>query len=228
MIHVVQVSLHVGGRSLQTFQRHRSPAAPAFSSLRCVDELSVRRAEGNCSCQSRWPTPSEEIGRAFRSCYPDLVLGFRKSSAVHLVEDSSFAETVDDEPELEFHDVEQFLTERGHTMDGAPASSEETFHESDIAEVLAVTWKEKRAEITRLQKARKFQQVKEAKRQFRIEVEEIKRRSKCHRCHKQGHGARERPNKPQSSSTSSPTTAGKNAYAAKSHSSGAAMVESVS
>eukprot|EP00435_Cladocopium_sp_Y103_P067521 s299_g30.t1 len=132
---------------------------------------------------------TQEIGRAFRSCYPDLVLGSRKSSAVHLVEDTSIGDAVDDEPELEFNDVEQFLTEHGHSVDGA-ASAEQSFQESDIAEVLAVTWKEKRAEINRLQKARKFQQVKEAKRQFRIEVEEIKRRSKCHRCHKQGHWAR--------------------------------------
>ena len=65
----------------------------------------------------------------------------------------------------------------------------------DVAEILAVTWKEKRAEISRLQKARKFQQVKEMKRQFRVEVEEIKKKTKCHKCQKMGHWARECPNK---------------------------------
>ena len=64
-----------------------------------------------------------------------------------------------------------------------------------------MTWREKRGEVKRLQKARKFQQVKELKCQFRVEVEEIKKKSRCHKCQRQGHWARECPFKAGPSST---------------------------
>lgn len=76
------------------------------------------------------------IGRAFRSCCPDLDLRFRKSSAAHLVENELFDDPGADEPELEFQDVEQFLTEHGHDPDAIPPH-DELFHEQDVAEVLS-------------------------------------------------------------------------------------------
>ena len=158
-----------------------------------------------------------EIGTALRSCYPDLVLSQRKSAAVHLVEDE--ADIHIEEPptsEMDFDDIELLLAEHGHKP-SEPSPSDE-FEEVDVAEILAVTWKEKRAEINRLQKARKFQQVKEMKRQFRVEVEEIKKKTKCHKCQRMGHWARECPSKGPANrpSGSKPTSA-----------SGAASVESV-
>ena len=67
----------------------------------------------------------------------------------------------------------------------------EVFLETDVAEVLQVSWCEKRAELSRLQKARKFTAAKDLRRSFRVEVEELKRKTKCHRCGKQGHWSRE-------------------------------------
>ena len=161
-----------------------------------------------------------DIGTALRSCYPDLVFSQRKNTAVHLVEEDEI--NVDEPPpaEAEFEDIELLLAEHGHRPSETSPSDE--FEEGDVAEILAVTWKEKRAEISRLQKARKFQQVKEMKRQFRVEVEEIKKKTKCHKCHKLGHWARECPNKGfanRSSGSKPSTTSGAP--------SGAAAVEAV-
>eukprot|EP00435_Cladocopium_sp_Y103_P001293 s456_g1.t1 len=110
----------------------------------------------------------EEISKAMRSCYPDFVVGRRK--AVALVEDD---ETGAGPGRL-------FLIDET-----------EEYPENDVAEVLASTWKEKRAEIARLQKSRKFEQAKELKRSFRVEIEEMKKKTKCNRCHRVGHWARE-------------------------------------
>ena len=149
----------------------------------------------------------EEIGKALRSCFPDMTLS-RKATAVHAVEELEAG--LETDPEIEFHDIELFLAEHGQSV---PESLDpEEFPESEVAEVLAISWKERRAEINRLQKARKFQQVKEMKRQFRVEIEEIKKKSRCNRCQKLGHWARECPSKGKGSgkglSKSSPPSTG--------------------
>ena len=63
------------------------------------------------------------------------------------------------------------------------------FAEADVAEVLS--WKEKRMELSKLNKARQFNRAKETKRSFRIEVEELKKRTTCHKCGKKGLWSRE-------------------------------------
>ena len=69
-----------------------------------------------------------------------------------------------------------FLTE--HQRDLQPLDGE-VFDEKDVAEVLAVTWKEKRQELAKLQRARNFRQVKETKRaSFRVEMEEMKKKTR--------------------------------------------------
>ena len=135
----------------------------------------------------------EEVGKALRSCFPEMVLSTRKTVPAHVVEDFSQDVDRDVEPEVDFSDIELFLAEHGQLTD--ESLDREEFPESEIAEVLAISWKERRAEINRLQKARKFQQVKEMKRQFRVEIEEVKRKSRCNRCQKMGHWARECPMK---------------------------------
>eukprot|EP00435_Cladocopium_sp_Y103_P055765 s362_g18.t1 len=153
----------------------------------------------------------ETISRAMRSVYPDFV--HRKRTAVALVED---------EPDLDstgtwqsdevqgFADVEAFITEHHPDLPTAQGETAEMFPESDVAEILAATWKEKRAELNKLQRQRRFTEAKEAKRSFRIQVEELKARTKCNRCGRTGHWAREcRQGRESGSSASNPSAKGK-------------------
>ena len=90
------------------------------------------------------------------------------------------------ESEDQFFDVEQFLA------DYEP-ENEEAYEEFDTAEALAISWKERRQELTRLKNARRFDEAGKMKRQFRVEVEELKKRTRCHRCNQVGHWSRECP-----------------------------------
>lgn len=75
--------------------------------------------------------------------------------------------------------------------DSVELPGDELFAEADVAEVMAVSWREKRQELNRLQKSRKFAAAKELKRSFKVEIEEMKRKTKCHKCGKVGHWSRE-------------------------------------
>ena len=147
----------------------------------------------------------EQICKALRSCFPEMVLK-KKIHGANLIEDQeaphSADETVEDEAQ-DFEDVELLLSEH------QPNTVEDPFLESDVAEVLAASWREKRQELNKLQKARKFGQVRETKKAFRVEIEELKKRTKCHRCGKLGHWSKEcrMPRKDQSSSSSQPSGA---------------------
>ena len=138
-----------------------------------------------------------------------------------MVEDYDLSESLD--PEIEFKDVELFLAEHGQNTP-EPLDAEE-FLENEAAEVLAISWKERRAEINRLQKARKFQQVKELKRQFRVEIEEIKKKSKCNKCLQLGHWARECPNKSAKGNKGAGKSSSKSSSKSTSNTTGAALVE---
>ena len=96
-----------------------------------------------------------------------------------------------------FDELEAFLAEHG-VQDSTTASSD-IYEEDEIAEVLAATWKERRSEISKLQKTRKFQQANTLKKQFSREVTDLQKRSRCRRCNQIGHWAR---NCPQAASTS--------------------------
>ena len=132
----------------------------------------------------------DDISTALRSCYPDLVVKTKKTFGAHAVipEMPIGDEPIDDD--VAFSDVELLLAE--HDFDGESLPEDaEAFDETEVAEVLAATWREKRAELNKLQKTRKFSAAKDLKRSFRIEVEELKKRTTCHRCGKQGHWSRE-------------------------------------
>ena len=129
----------------------------------------------------------EELGRAMRSCYPEFVCPKRKLYGLSLVEDESAgAQEVADDLN-DFEDVEQFLAQ--HSV----GQNDDVFDETDIAEALAVTWKERRQDLNRMQRARKFHDASKMKRQFRIEVQELKKRTRCHKCNQVGHWSRECP-----------------------------------
>ena len=157
----------------------------------------------------------EQISVAMRSCYPEMICRGVKSTAAHLVEEDSVFDLDESEAptlEAEFADVELLLSEHHHHGLDEVNSSSDAFLETDVAEVLQVSWREKRAELSKLQKARKFTAAKELRRSFRVEVEELKRKTKRHRCGKQGHWSREckQPRKdfPQKSETNKGSTSG--------------------
>ena len=160
----------------------------------------------------------ETQSQAMRSCFPELVVS-RKRHPVHYVEDeeeawwsndsyNGYPETdLPEGPDGNFQDVELFLTDYDKATNDF--ETEEAFPETEVAEVLATTWREKRQELSKLQKARRFPQAADLKRSFRVEVEELKKRTQCRRCGRTGHWARECKVKlpsTSSSSTSGPPT----------------------
>ena len=120
------------------------------------------------------------------SGYPDFIVGKRR--AVALVQDEQDDSPLGDKEVMGFDDIEMFLADHENVADD---DSGVEYPEQEVAEVLAATWKEKRAEIARLQKSRRFDQAREAKRSFRVEIEEMKRKTKCNRCGRISHWARE-------------------------------------
>ena len=106
-----------------------------------------------------------------RSCYPDLVI--RKRGVAYVEEALAVQGPRDDEiedDEAEFDDVCQFLAD--HDVEPEIQGTGETFHEDDVAEVLAASWKDRRQELNKLQKSRQFQKAKDVRRSFRVEIEE--------------------------------------------------------
>ena len=137
--------------------------------------------------RARGDLKRESVSAALRSCYPDLVIGKRRT-AVAMTEDvHEGGDEFQDWGEEQFSDVEQFLED--HLQDHIPES--DVFPESEVAEVLAASWRERRQELSRLPKTRQFQKAKDVRRSFRVEVEELKKHSTCNRCGKKGHWARE-------------------------------------
>lgn len=140
----------------------------------------------------------ETISQSMRSCFPEFVIPKRRS-AVGMVAD------------------EAGLDDPGRWLGGLSRSSTPSMpeheeasgfqDENEIAEVLATTWPDKRQELNRLNKARKFHQAGELRRSFRVEIEELKKRTKCRNCGKTGHWARECRSK---KTTASPSTDFKN------------------
>ena len=146
---------------------------------------------------------------SMRSCFPEFKASRKtgRSSSAFLVHrdegDEPDAETVL-EPDLEgpdavqFDEVEAFLAEHGL---GDQSGAGEAFEEEEIAEVLAATWKERRTEISRLQKSRKFGQANSVKRQFSRELTDLQKKSRCRKCGQIGHWARHCTQKSSSSSS---------------------------
>ena len=147
----------------------------------------------------------ETVVAAMRSCFPDFRATTKSSRPKPVTAFLAQEEPEDDEEPLAdpqdaviFENVEAFLADHG-VMDKEPPSTE-TFDELETAEILAATWREKRNEISKLQKSRRFTQVGQVRRQFQQNVRSIKSRTKCFKCKQVGHWSKECPNRAASSS----------------------------
>eukprot|EP00435_Cladocopium_sp_Y103_P030061 s1739_g7.t1 len=129
----------------------------------------------------------DAISAAMRSCFPLYrASGKKKQSTVLQAE-------LDDDGRVEasFDDVEAFLAEHDALFQDDVKDADEQYSESEAAEALAVSWKERRKEIAKYQQSRQFGNAGKSRRSFRIEVEELKKKTKCRRCGRVGHWARE-------------------------------------
>ena len=139
----------------------------------------------------------DDVAAALRSCFPlykanskarrplgalvveeDSVSGFSSGSKAH-----------EDLEELPL-EVESFLAEHN-----ALQQPDGEVSESEAAEALAVSWQERRKEINKTVQSRRFGAGSSygdgARRSFKVEVEELKKRTRCRKCGKVGHWARE-------------------------------------
>ena len=146
----------------------------------------------------------ETVIAAMRSCFPEFraVRKQSRSATAFVVQQEASGD--EDEPEsglpsggdgpdaVVFEEMEAFLAEHGF-HDSASGSNSEVFDEAEVAEVLAATWKEKRVEISKLQKARKFGQAASVKKQFSRDLTDIQKKSRCRKCGQIGHWARNCP-----------------------------------
>ncbi|CAJ1407221.1 unnamed protein product [Effrenium voratum] len=107
----------------------------------------------------------EDVGKAMRSCYPDYVVAKRRSVGAGLVESGDLPDdALADESDPLVEEMEAFLAEF------EPASREEPdeiFDENEVAEALAVSWKDKRKELNKLQRSRRFGAAQDLKRSYR-------------------------------------------------------------
>ena len=160
----------------------------------------------------------DPLTQAMRSCFPEFTVPRRRSTpAAHYVEtdedyqwwgggyeNHATEELAPGEGgEVPFQDVEMFLAEHGKEE---ILTETEVFPEAEVAEVLAATWKDRRQELNRLQRARKFPQADDLRKSFRVEIEELKRRTQCRKCGRTGHWARECPMKTSAAGSSGSAT----------------------
>ena len=139
--------------------------------------------------RARGDLKRESIASALRSCYPDLVIKRKGAASVEETLAVQPSDPQDLAEELDFEDVEEFLTD--HTGRDLPQGEDEGYPEQEVAEVLAASWREKRQELNKLQRTRQFQKAKDVRRSFRVEIEELKKQTTCNKCGKRGHWARE-------------------------------------
>ena len=171
-----------------------------------------------CLARAQGDLKFDTLSQAMRSCFPEYVVAKKRFNAAHLVEDP--AVEPQDPVEESFKDVELFLTEHGLAgeYEGVDPVDGDEYDEEEAAEILAATWRERRAELNQVQKGRKFHSHdkrgtsssaasgKEFRRSFRVQVEELKQRTRCRRCGKIGHWQRECKSQGASTSGSTPAT----------------------
>ena len=192
-------------RVKETFERCRRKAQTDFPSsargwitINCAGLTEQEKAIIKAKTQGS--LEYDAVAAAFRSCFPMYKANGSKSRRPigALVVNTEAAETDPSpgEDQDQFQDVEAFLADHGEKVE------QDAISESEAAEALAVAWKDRRQEIQKHQQARKFgsrQSTHQTSRSFRVEVEELKRRTRCRKCGKIGHWARECRSSAQSS-----------------------------
>ena len=83
-----------------------------------------------------------------------------------------------------FEDVEGFLAE-------GDLGERTLFEEEEVRDVFAVSWKDRRREIAAAKASRNFTRVRELQLSFRKKVDDLNKRTKCHKCGRIGHWARD-------------------------------------
>lgn len=141
----------------------------------------------------------ETVMAAMRSCFPDFKAPAKtakvRNSAAYMVEEETVdSETGYDGPESDPSDaivfeVEAFLADYGVKEENTATS--DAFDEAEVAEILAATWRERRSEISKLQRNRKFSQAMSVKKQFTREASDLRKKSKCWNCGKVGHWSKD-------------------------------------
>ena len=154
----------------------------------------------------------EVVAAAMSSCFPEFRASRKSRPATALLVqqpeiDESETEVgippPDEGPDaVSFDEVEAFLAEHGVQE---PNTVNEVFDEDEIAEVLAATWRERRSEISKLQKSRRFGQAATVKKQFSREITDLQKKSRCRACGQIGHWARNCPQRSSSSASGSRT-----------------------
>ena len=134
----------------------------------------------------------ETVMAAMRSCFPDFKARAKSSklrnSTAYIVEgdredpDLGHGEQEADPCDSVVFEVEAFLADHGVTKETTAPS--DAFEEAEVAEILAATWRERRNEISRLQKNRKFSQALTVKKQFSRDAADLRKKSKCWNCGK--------------------------------------------
>ncbi|CAE7347138.1 RE1, partial [Symbiodinium microadriaticum] len=167
-------------------------AAQGWITLNCAGLSEEQKAIVKAKTQGKLEI--EVVTAALRSCFPQYKASAnraRRPVNTYLVDPDLAAGPEDTVEETDdFKDVEAFLADHG--FNEAKEEAEVFQEEEEAAEALAVTWKERRKEISKLQQKRGFgKSAEQAKRSFRVEIEELKKRTRCNRCHRFGHWARE-------------------------------------
>ena len=182
-------------RVQETFSRCRRKANVDFPTqargwimLHCAGLTEEQKAIVKAKTQGS--LDMDTVSAGIRSCFPTFrasSVKARKPTSVMLAEEAADQGASDEVADSEFDDVEAFLAEHNLNQDVL----EETVSETEAAEALAISWKERRSEINRLNKSRQFSAADSSRRSFRVEVAELKRRTKCRKCGRVGHWARE-------------------------------------
>eukprot|EP00435_Cladocopium_sp_Y103_P057771 s2526_g20.t1 len=183
-------------RVKETFEKCKRRAAVDFPSeargwiaLHCIglteEQKAIVKAKAQGSLQF------DDITSALRSCFPLYkAMGKKRCATVFQVEPEKL-DVVSEDSEHVFGDVEALLADHEISLEDALVDGEDVFAENEAAEALAVSWRERRKEISKFQQKRQFGAADKTKRSFRIEVEELKKRTRCRKCGQLGHWARE-------------------------------------